>query len=166
MKLIAQLGAFFHIVFDHEEFCKVRTVLNDEKPYAVGNDVARALGYKRPYEAITSHCKGVVSYRVLTKGGIQETKVIPEGDIYRLIIKAADQSKNEDIQKKAKIFERWIFDEVLPSIRNHGLYATDEIIKCIINNPEIGIQLLTKYKEEEDKRRAQEENTRGDQRLY
>jgi hypothetical protein len=55
-------------------------------------------------------------------GGIQETNIIPEGDIYRLIIKAADQSRNPEIKAKAERFERWIFDEVLPSIRKDGAY--------------------------------------------
>jgi len=57
-------------------------------------------------------------------GRTQDTKIIPEGDIYRLIIKAADQSKNPEIKAKAEKFEKWLFDEVLPSIRKTGSYST------------------------------------------
>jgi prophage antirepressor-like protein len=113
-------------IFSHEIFGKIRFVEFEGKPYAVGNDVARSLGYSRPHEAITAHCKGAVSYRILTNGGEQETKIIPEGDIYRLIVKAADQSKSSEIRKKAEEFERWVFDVVLPTIRKTGGYVAND----------------------------------------
>jgi prophage antirepressor-like protein len=115
-------------IFNHSVFGSIRTVEVNSKPHFVGNDVAKALEYARPYEAVSSHCKGAVSYRVLTNGGEQEVKVIPEGDIYRLIVKAADQSKNPEIKARAEAFERWIFDEILPTIRKTGGYvANDEL---------------------------------------
>ena len=104
-------------IFNNEEFGKIRFVDVNGKMYAIANDVAKALEYVRPYEAVSAHCKGTLSYRVLTSGGKQEMKVITEGDIYRLIVKAADQSRNPEIKKKAAKFESWIFDEVLPSLR-------------------------------------------------
>lgn len=113
-------------IFDNSEFGQIRMIEINGKPYAVGNDVAKSLGYARPYEAVTTHCKGAVTYRVLTDGGEQEVKVIPEGDIYRLIVKAADQSKNQAIKEKAERFERWIFDDVIPTIRKTGAYAVDQ----------------------------------------
>lgn len=109
-------------IFNNAEFGQIRTVELEGKIYFVGNDIAKALEYARPYEAVTAHCKGAVSYRILTNGGEQEAKVIPEGDIYRLIVKAADQSKNSDIKEKAERFEVWVFDEVLPSLRQTGHY--------------------------------------------
>jgi len=109
-------------VFNNAEFGQIRTVEVEGKIYFVGNDIAKALEYARPYEAVTAHCKGAVSYRILTNGGEQEAKVIPEGDIYRLIVKAADQSRNPDIKEKAERFEVWVFDEVLPSLRQTGHY--------------------------------------------
>ena len=111
-------------IFNNAEFGQIRTAELEGKIYFVGNDIAKALEYARPYEAVTAHCKGAVSYRVLTNGGEQEAKVIPEGDIYRLIVKAADQSKNPDIKEKAERFEGWVFDEVLPSLRQTGHYDT------------------------------------------
>jgi phage antirepressor YoqD-like protein len=113
-------------IFNHPEFGQIRIVDIEGKPYGVGNDVARALGYSRPYEAVSAHCKGAISYRVLTNGGEQDVKVIPEGDIYRLIVKAADQSKNQEIRAKAERFEQWIFDEILPTIRKTGGYVASE----------------------------------------
>ena len=61
-------------IFNNYEFGEIRMVVVDGKPYAVGNDVAKALDYSRPHEAVSSHCKGALSYRILTNGGEQETK--------------------------------------------------------------------------------------------
>jgi prophage antirepressor-like protein len=111
-------------IFENPEFGKVRTVEYNGKPYVVGNDIATALEYSRPYEAVTEHCKGAVSYRVIDSvGRMQDTRIIPEGDIYRLIVKAADQSRNKEIKAKAERYEKWIFEEVLPSIRRTGSYS-------------------------------------------
>lgn len=109
-------------IFENEEFGTVRTFVIDGKSWFVGNDVARALEYSRPRDAIANHCKGAVDYGVQTNGGIQKTKIIPEGDIYRLIIKAATQSNSDKVRDKAERFETWIFDEVIPSIRQNGGY--------------------------------------------
>jgi len=121
-------------VFENVELGEIRTVLIDEAIYFVGNDVANVLEYARPREAISAHCKGAVSYSIPTNGGRQETKIIPEGDLYRLIFKAADQSKNLNIKEKAEKFERWIFDEVLPTIRKHGAYITEDVDEEYVKN--------------------------------
>lgn len=78
-------------------------------------------------------------------GKIQEINFIPEGDVYRLIIR----SKLPAAEK----FERWVFDEVIPSIRKHGVYAVDEVL----NNPDMLIAALTELKEERAKAKALEE---------
>ena len=49
---------------------------------------------------------------------------------------------------KVKKFKHWVTSEVLPAIRKHGMYATDKVIDDILNNPDFGIELLTKLKEE------------------
>jgi prophage antirepressor-like protein len=84
-------------IFENADFGKIRMVEIDGKPYAVGVDVARALEYASPSKAVIDHCKGITKLGIPSKGGVQETNVIPEGDIIRLITKAADQSKNENI---------------------------------------------------------------------
>lgn len=111
-------------IFSSGEFGKVRFVESDNKLYAVGIDVAKALEYAYPSQAISQHCKGIVKLAIPSgKGGTQQTNVITEGDIYRLIVKAADQSKNINIKMKAERFESWLFDEVLPALRHQGTYS-------------------------------------------
>ncbi len=71
--------------FVNEEFGSVRTIEENGKILFCGSDVAKALGYRRPKDAINAHCKGAVKRRLLTNGGVQEMKMISEGDVYRLI---------------------------------------------------------------------------------
>lgn len=75
-------------IFENSEFGSVRTVDIDGKTYFVGNDVAKALGYIETAKAVRTHCKGVSEMDIPSNGGIQKMKVIPEGDIYRLLIKS------------------------------------------------------------------------------
>lgn len=101
-------------IFSSPEFGKIRTLEEDGKILFCGKDVAAALGYVNPRKAITDHCKGVTKRYTLTAGGQQELSFIPEGDVYRLIC----GSKLPGAEK----FERWVFDEVLPAIRQTGSY--------------------------------------------
>ena len=139
-------------IFNSEEFGEIRTIEIDGKPYFVANDVARALGYKRPADAVTAHCKGSVKHRYLTDGGEQELKVIPEGDIYRLTVRSKLPS--------AEKFEKWVFDEVLPSIHKHGAYMTEQTIEKALTSPDFLIQLATKLKDEQTKRKEAESEIR------
>ncbi len=115
-------------IFNNKEFGEIRTVEVNGKFYAVGVDVARALDYANPSKAVTDHCKGdFLSWEVSdSTGKMQKTRLIPEGDIYRLTIKASEQSQNKGIKEKASKFEKWIFDEVLPSIRKTGRYEMED----------------------------------------
>lgn len=101
-------------VFQNPKFGNVRTITESGKTLFCGSDVAKALGYKSPKDAISAHCKGAVKRRTLTNGGEQEMNFIPEGDIYRLAAKSELPGADE--------FESWIFDEVLPAIRKTGTY--------------------------------------------
>lgn len=103
-------------VFNNPEFGQVRIIQEGEKTLFCASDIAKALGYASPANAVTAHCKGVIKIMTPSKGGIQETKFIPEGDVYRLIIK----SKLPVAEK----FESWIFDEVLPEINRTGSYIS------------------------------------------
>lgn len=100
--------------FNSEEFGEIRTAEIDGKPYFVGTDVAKALGYNNPRDAISRHCKGVVKRDTPTSSGIQSMSYINEGDLYRLIMKSKLPS--------AEKFESWVMDEVLPIIRKTGSY--------------------------------------------
>lgn len=134
-------------VFQNEEFGTVRAIEEGDKVLFCATDVAKALGYSNQRDAIGRHCKGVVKRDTLTSGGMQELSFIPEGDVYRLIIRSKLPS--------AVKFEHWVFDEVLPSIRKRGLYAVDEVL----NNPDLLIGALTELKKErEEKKRLELEN--------
>lgn len=122
-------------IFKNEQFGEIRTVEIDEKQYFVGVDVARALGYSNTNDAILRHCKGVVKHEGLNYRG-NSLSLITEGDVYRLVMK----SKLPQAEK----FESWVCDEILPTIRKHGMYATDELL----DNPDLLIEIATKLKEE------------------
>lgn len=131
-------------IFTHGEFGRVRVLEEDGKALFCGSDVAKSLGYARPNEAVSKHCKGTLKRRTPTSGGIQEMLFIPEGDVYRLIT----HSKLPGAQK----FESWVFDEVLPGIRRHGAYVTPDTLEQIISNPDFGIRLLSELKQEREAR--------------
>ncbi|HPF54641.1 MAG TPA: phage antirepressor KilAC domain-containing protein [Clostridia bacterium] len=116
-------------IFKNEEFGSVRIIQDGDKYLFCGSDVAKALGYKRTADAITAHCKGVCVLPTPTAGGIQDMKYITEGDVYRLITHSKLPS--------AECFEKWVFDEVLPTIRKHGAYMTDELLDRIEADKEI-----------------------------
>lgn len=101
-------------VFNNDLFGEIRFVEVEGKPYAVAKDVAKALGYSDTDQAIRKHCKRTISQPVKTTGQVRNMKVIPEGDIYRLITRSKLPS--------AEKFETWVFDEVLPQIRKTGGY--------------------------------------------
>lgn len=106
-------------IFNNPEFGELRTIEEGDKIYFVASDAAKMLGYKRPADAVTAHCKGSVKRRLPTNGGTQEMKVIPEGDLYRLIA-------NSELPSAEK-FESWVFDEVLPAIRKTGGYSIPHV---------------------------------------
>ena len=104
--------------FTNEEFGTIRTVEQDGKVMFCGKDVATALGYAKPNNALNAHCKGDALIRGITDnlGREQQARFITEGDLYRLIASSKLPS--------AQQFESWVFDEVLPSIRKQGGYMT------------------------------------------
>lgn len=135
-------------IFNSPEFGEIRTIEENGKVMFCGSDVARALGYVKPQNAISTHCKGALKRGTLTERGMQQLLFILEGDLYRLIV----NSKLPSAEK----FERWIFDEVLPAIRKHGAYMTPEKLEEVILNPDTMIKLCTALKDEQDKRKALE----------
>ncbi len=127
-------------IFNFEQN-EVRTFLENDVPYFVANDVAKTLGYKNPSKATNDHCKKAIeTWGNDSLGRRQKFKIIPESDVYRLIIKSNLPS--------AEKFEAWVMEEVLPQIRKHGMYATDELL----NNPDLLIEVATKLKEERTQR--------------
>jgi anti-repressor protein len=105
-------------IFFNTEFGRVRTTEIDDKPYFVATDIANALGYTNPRDAVLRHCKGVVKRDTPTSSGTQQMSYINEGDVYRLIMRSKLPS--------AERFESWVMDEVLPSIRKNGGYIAGQ----------------------------------------
>lgn len=105
-------------IFTNPDFGEVRTLEENGTVLFCGSDVAVALGYAKPRNAIGTHCKGALKRGILTAGGNQEMTFIPEGDVYRLIARSKLPG--------AEQFERWVFDEVLPSIRKNGGYIAGQ----------------------------------------
>lgn len=135
-------------IFKNEEFGEIRTIEENGKMLFCGTDVAKALGYAKPNDAINRHCKAAVKRGSPISGKIQEINFIPEGDVYRLITHSNLPS--------AEKFESWVFDEVVPTIRKHGAYMTPETLENAILNPDTMIKLCTALKDEQNKRKALE----------
>ena len=131
-------------IFNSEEFGDIRTTEIDGKPYFVGTDVAKALGYSNPRKAILDHCKGVTKRDTPTSSGIQSMSYINEGDLYRLIMKSKLPS--------AEKFESWVMDEVLPAIRKTGSYQKPMTVAE-------QIQLLAQGNQDHEERIEKLENT-------
>lgn len=110
-------------IFNNSEFGEVRTVEIDGKPYFMASDIAKALGYARPNDAVSAHCRATVKYSTPISGKMQEVNFISEGDIYRLIVRSNLPS--------AERFEKWVFDEVLPQIRQTGSYMPSSPLEAL-----------------------------------
>lgn len=105
-------------IFENENFGSIRTLEEDGKVLFCGNDVAKALGYSNPRDAISRHCRGVVKRDTPTDSGKQEMSFIPEGDLYRLSFSSKLPT--------AEAFTDWVVEEVLPSIRKNGGYLAGQ----------------------------------------
>ena len=106
-------------IFNNEEFGEVRTLNEDGKIYFVASDIAKRLGYMKPANAISAHCRYTLKRSIPHPQGkgTLDVNVIPESDVYRLIT----HSKLPTAER----FEKWVFDEVLPSIRKPGGYSLE-----------------------------------------
>lgn len=126
-------------VFNSVEFGEIRTVIVNDEPMFCLMDICKALGMSNPT---------MVAQRLdedeLTKLNLGsrtgETNFITESGLYTVVLRSDKPA--------AKKFRKWVTSEVLPSIRKHGIYATDNVIDNILNNPDFGIELLTRLKEE------------------
>lgn len=107
-------------VFNNEAFGDLRTIEKDGEIWFIASDVARALGYRNISDALSKHCRYVAKCDIPHPQGkgTLEINIIPEGDLYRLIIRSKLPA--------AEQFERWVFDEVLPSIRKTGKYSVQQ----------------------------------------
>lgn len=105
-------------IFNNPSFGQIRTLEENGAVLFCGADVAAALGYARPNDAVSRHCRATVKRSSPISGKMQDINFIPEGDVYRLIV----HSKLPNAER----FEAWVFDEVLPSIRSTGGYIAGQ----------------------------------------
>lgn len=130
-------------IFENEQFGTIRTVEIDNTPYFVGKDVAEALGYAKPENAISAHVDEDDKTTTLIQGTGSNYKskavIINESGVYALVFGSK--------LPKAKEFKHWVTSEVLPAIRKHGVYAVDEVLE----NPDMLISALQALKEEKAK---------------
>lgn len=143
-------------VFNSPEFGSIRVIEENGKYLFCGADVAKSLGYKDTVNALKTHCRedGVAFYHLTDSlGREQKAKFISEGNLYRLIVHSKLPS--------AERFERWVFDEVLPSIRQHGAYLTREKLWEVATSPEALLKLCSDLLAEREKNAAlREDNAR------
>lgn len=143
-------------IFNSPEFGSIRTLEQNGKVLFCGTDVATALGYTNPRKAVRDHTRGGTKCSIGVQTGkkadgtpavqMVEMLFIPEGDVYRLIVHSKLPS--------AERFERWVFDEVLPSIRKHGAYMTKEKLWEVATSPEALMKLCSDLLAEREKNAA------------
>ena len=131
-------------IFTNSQFGQIRAVEVEGKPMFVASDVAKALGYAKPNNAINDNCKYATRVTGImdAMGRLQEMAIIPESDIYRLVMRSK--------LPQAEAFQDWVCEDVLPSIRKHGAYLTPETVIQMFRNPDALIQLLTTLKSLQD----------------
>ncbi len=155
------------MTFTHEQFGKLDVMPEGDKFLFPAIDCAEKLGYTNSRDAVARHCPHVVKRDVGVQTGVKadgspawqivKKIFIPEGDLYRLIIR----SKLETAQR----FESWVFDEVLPSIRKHGAYIMPELLEELQRKTAKNEELLSQLAKEQRSRQALEESNTQLQKL-
>jgi anti-repressor protein len=135
-------------VFRNEQFGEMRAVEIDGVGWLVGKDVTRVLGYQNGSRDINRHVDEDDRMEAMIHDGIQNRSmiVINESGLYSLVL-------NSNLPS-AKLFKKWVTSDVLPSIRKHGLYAAANTVDSMLSNPDFAIQLLQKYKDEQQQKKA------------
>lgn len=133
---------------------EVRTVLINDEPYFVGKDIADILGYSRPDNAIRNHVDDddKLMHQFSASGQSRNMLVINESGMYSLVLSSK--------LPNAKKFKRWVTNEVLPSIRKHGAYMTNEKIEEALLDPDTIINLATQLKNEREGRLVAEQQVK------
>ena len=136
-------------VFDSPEFGKLEVLLIDGKPYFLAGECAKRLGYARPNDAVHQHCRSTVKHRTPHPQNPNKTidaNFIPEGDLYRLIIRSKLPA--------AERFEKWVFDEVLPTIRKYGAFINEDELLRMQEDSDYSAELLRNLTAERKKNTA------------
>ncbi len=124
------------MLFKHDEFGEVRTLVIDGEPWFVGKDVATILGYKDTSDALKKHVdtEDKLSRRFADSGQNREMYVINESGLYSLVLSSK--------LPKAREFKHWVTSKILPSLRKYGAYFTPEALYQSLCKPENLIEIL------------------------
>jgi prophage antirepressor-like protein len=143
-------------IFKNDSFGAVRTVEVEGTPYFVGKDVAEILGYTNPTKALQDHVDSEdMTFNESLKLSRQSGAwLINESGLYSLILSSK--------LPKAKEFKHWVTSEILPTIRKHGAYMTENTLEKALTSPDFLIQLATQLKEEQAQRKALEQRVEAD----
>ena len=155
---MSQLQSFS--LFRHPMFGELPVLVVDGVEWFGATEAAKSLSFGNPYDAIKNHVDkdDLADHEVIDRlGRRQSKKFVNESGLYSLIFGAAKQGNNPEIKEKAKRFKRWVTAEVLPSIRKHGAYMTEDVLERSIQDPDFMIGLLTALKDERQKRLAAEQ---------
>lgn len=131
-------------VFNNEEFGQVRTVVQGEDVWFVAKDVCDILELNDTNKALLTLDDDEKSKHEQYSGSGRKPMIINESGLYSLILRSR--------KPQAKAFKKWVTSEVLPSIRKHGAYMTDQALEQAVTNPDFMIGILTNLKEEKAKR--------------
>lgn len=132
-------------VFNNPDFGSVRTLMVGDVPYFVGKDLTTILGYANPSKALSDHVdeEDKLNNDSLSSLGQRGGWLINESGLYSLILSSK--------MPNAKQFKRWVTNDVLPSIRKHGVYATNDFIKKSLEDPAWAISVLQELQAKEEK---------------
>lgn len=146
-------------IFNHQAFGELPVIVVGGVEWFGAVEAAKALSFAKPHDAVANHVDpddSAVHGVIDSLGRTQQKKFINESGLYSLIFGAARQGNNPEIREKAKEFKRWVTSEVLPSIRKHGAYMTEQTIERALTDPDFLIRLATQLKEEREARKALE----------
>nr|WP_308667609.1 phage antirepressor KilAC domain-containing protein [uncultured Allisonella sp.] len=137
-------------LFKNSEFGEIRIVPINNEPWFIGSEIAKILSYTNPSKAIRDHVdpEEKLTERIVLAGQGRDVTLINESGLYSLILSSK--------LPKAKQFKHWVTGEVLPTIRKHGGYLTQEKMEEALLNPDVLIKLATQLKSEREARKQAE----------
>lgn len=143
-------------VFNSQQFGQMRSIMKGNEPWFVAADVCRALGIINHKDALTRLDEDEKSGVSLPDphGREQITNCVNEPGLYSLVLGSR--------KPEAKAFKRWVTHDVIPSLRKHGMYATESTVEKMLNDPDAAIQILQRFKQEREQRKLLESKVAED----
>lgn len=154
--------------FNHTMFGELPVLIVEGVEWFGATEAAKALSFIKPHNAIKTHVEeddSLVQGVIDSLGRPQQKKFVNESGLYDLVFGASKQGNNPEIKAKAKRFRHWVTQEVLPSIRKHGAYMTQDTLEQALTSPDFLIRLATNLKNEQEARIQAEQKLEKQQPL-